>query len=134
MQPGEHSEQHRDTRIDVPDGLPDPVLAGIFAFFGIALGQFYNGRPIRGICWGIVGFALVLLLHQSILFGPAGFFFVAACALDAYSTAQEIQNRIISWNGIHSFFWVEILLILSLCIAFGIKMIVDLIALNGIPV
>lgn len=28
---------------------PDPVVAAIFALAGISLGQFYNGRPLRGL-------------------------------------------------------------------------------------
>jgi hypothetical protein len=112
--------------------LPDPALAGIFAFFGISLGQFYNGRPLSALCWGAVGGAIFLFLHQSILLFPAGFFFLTACAIDAYSTAQEIQNRVIPYSGVNVLFWVEILLIVSLGTAIGVITAVRLMTENGI--
>jgi hypothetical protein len=55
--------------------LPDPVLAGISAILGISLGQFYNGRPVRGLCWGATGVALFLLIRDPLLILPTGFFY-----------------------------------------------------------
>jgi len=100
--------------------LPDPVLAGIFALLGISLGQFYNGRPVRGLCWGAAAAALLLLIRDPVLLVPAGFFFIAACGIDAYSTAEEIRNRTIPFFQISVFFWLELMLAISFGTALGI--------------
>ena len=129
------SEQQTITRrTDAQDGLPDPVVASIFALSGVGLGQFYNGHPVRGLFWGCLGFALVLLLHDTVVIWPVGGIFMVLCAVDAHVTATKIQERRSAYNGIHALFWAEILLILSLATAVTIHSIVNLLAVYGIPV
>nr|WP_321353281.1 hypothetical protein [uncultured Methanoregula sp.] len=115
----------------VPSDLPDPVLAGIFALVGISLGQFYNGRPIRGICWGALGIAVFLVIQNSIYIAPAGIFFLAACVVDAYSTAEEIRSRTIPCRGISLLFWLELTLAISLVIALGIPALVRILPVTN---
>ena len=98
---------------EVPEDFPDPNLAAIFALTGCSLGQFYNGRPLRGLVWGAGGIAVFFLVSGQALGAPAGFFFLAACAIDAYSTAKEINNCIIPFRDISRLFWVEVILALS---------------------
>jgi hypothetical protein len=129
------SEQQTIPRsIDAPDGLPDPVIASIFAVSGVCLGQFYNGHPARGLFWGGLGLALVLLLHHTIVIWPVGGIFMVLCAVDAHGTATKIQERRSAYNGIHALFWAEIIMVLSLATAVTLHSIVSVLAANGIPV
>lgn len=111
---------------------PDPVVAAIFALVGISLGQFYNGRTVRGLMWGTGGIALVVLVRENILLVPAGIFFLIACAIDAYSTAQEIKSCAIPFSRISRLFWIEIMLALAAGTAMMISLILHLMYLSGI--
>jgi|WetSurMetagenome_2_1015567.scaffolds.fasta_scaffold23727_2 hypothetical protein len=109
-----------DPRSGTPVSSPDPVRAGVFAFVGLSLGQFYCGQPLRGLCWGALGALLFLILRDHILAAPLGIFFLAACAIDAWSTAGEIRQGTLRYRGISGFFWAEVMLGLSLVMATGI--------------
>ncbi|MCK9579230.1 MAG: hypothetical protein M0Q92_02125 [Methanoregula sp.] len=111
--------------------VPLPVLAAAFALAGISLGQFYNGRPFRGICWGTAGIVIFLLVWNNPLIAPAGFFFLAACVIDAYSTAQEIGKSIVPSRGIHPLFWIEAMLALSFATAGSITCILQILSVGG---
>jgi hypothetical protein len=113
------------------EDLPDPALAAVFALTGISLGQFYNGRPLHGLCWGAGGILLLFLIGENTLMVPAGFIFLAACATDAYSTAQEIGSRSIPFSGISQLFWLEVILVLSLATAFCMNRIFSILAVTG---
>lgn len=123
-------QQYREPVVGVgsegPRNPPSPVLAGIFALVGISLGQFYNGRPLRGLCWGVVGIALFMLIRENVLIAPAGIFFLAACIIDAYSTAEEIRNHKIPFFKISFFFWLELMLVISLGTALGITTLIQI--------
>jgi hypothetical protein len=117
---------------EITGDYPDPALAAIFAAGGISLGQFYNGRPIRGLVWGTGGIAVLLLIRENILLAPAGFILLVACAIDAYFTAQEIRNHEIPFTGTSCLFWVEVMLAVSLGSALGIMTIIRILSANGI--
>jgi len=123
-------QQYREPVVDVgcegPRNPPSPVLAGIFALVGISLGQFYNGRPLRGLYWGAVGIALFMLIRENFLITPAGIFFLAACVIDAYSTAEEIRNHKIPFVKISFLFWLELMLAISLSTALGITTLMEI--------
>jgi len=116
---------------DSHEDFPDPVLAAVFALVGISLGQFYNGCPVRGLCWGAGGIAVFLLVNGDLLIAPAGFFFLLACALDAYSTAQEISRGTGPFPGTSRFFWIELVLALSFGTALSIFGIVNILCSAG---
>ncbi|MDP3565184.1 MAG: hypothetical protein Q8R70_11915 [Methanoregula sp.] len=117
---------------EVPGDYPDPLLAAVFALGGISLGQFYNGRPLRGLVWGAGGIAVLLLIRENILLAPAGFIMLGACAIDAYFTAQEIGNHEIPFTGTSCLFWVEVMLAVGLGTALGITTIIRILSLNGV--
>jgi hypothetical protein len=119
--PGPSGNQHAG----ISDNLPDPICAGLFALFGISLGQFYCGRPAKGLCWGAVGAVLCLIIRTHLPAAPLGLFFLAACAIDAYSTAQECRCHPRRYGGISALFWAEVILAISLCMAAGITTIVQ---------
>jgi hypothetical protein len=110
------------------DDLPDPVHAGLFAVFGISLGQFYCGRPVRGLCWGASGAVLFLIIGDHLPAAPLGLFFLAACAIDAYSTAQECRCCPRRYGGISGFFWAELIVVIALCMATGIASVIRLLS------
>lgn len=114
-------------------GDPDPALAATFALAGISLGQFYNGRPLRGLCWGIGGVAVLLLVVDNILATPVLLIFLAFCALDAGSTAREIRSRNIPVWAISRLFWIQIILVLSLGTAFCIGNILQILFTSALP-
>ena len=118
-------------RIKDPNEFPDPNLAAIFAITGISLGQFYNGHPLRGLLWLSGGITVFLLILENILLAPAGFFFLAACAIDAYFTAHEIRNCKIRFMGTSCLFWVEVMLFIALGMALGITTVMQIISVNG---
>jgi len=119
-------EEHKD-----PVEFPDPVLAVIFAIAGVSLGQFYNGHSLRGLVWVAGGIAVFFLILEKILIAPAGFFFLAVCAIDAYYTAHEIRNRKIRFMGTSSLFWVELMLFIALGMALGITNVMQILSVNG---
>ena len=122
-----------EKRKESPGNYPDPVVAAIFALAGISLGQFYNGRPLRGLLWVTGGIALVLLVRENILLlAPAVVFFLVACAIDAYSTAQEIGNRTITLFKISRLFWIEIMLALASGTALSITIILKILYSSGV--
>ena len=127
-----HRKQAGDNHGEITGEYPDPVLATLFALGGISLGQFYNGRPLRGLVWGTGGIAVLLLIRENILPAPAGFIVLAACAIDAYFTAQEIGNHEIPFTGTSCLFWIEVMLVVGLVTAWGITIIIRILSVNGI--
>jgi hypothetical protein len=127
-----HQERATDERDGITGEYPDPVLAMLFALGGISLGQFYNGRPLRGLSWGIGGIAMLLLIRENILLAPAGFILLVTCTIDAYFTAQEIGNHEIPFTGTSCLFWVEVMLAVGLGTALGITIIIRILSVNGI--
>jgi len=117
---------------DSAGDYPDPAFAAIFALTGISLGQFYNGRPLRGLMWGAGGIALVLLVRDNMLIVPASIFFLLACAIDAYSTAQEMGSCAIPFSKISRLFWIEIMLAAAAGTALCITTILHYLYFSGI--
>jgi hypothetical protein len=128
----QHKKQVSEERDEITGDYPDPVLATLFALGGISLGQFYNGRPLRGLVWGAGGIAVLLLIRENILPAPAGFILLVGCAIDAYFTAQEIANHEIPFTGTSCLFWVEVMLAVGLGTALGITFIIQILSVNGI--
>jgi len=127
-----HEKQVSEWGDKITGDYPDPVLASLFALGGISLGQFYNGRPLRGLVWGACGLAVLLLIRENILLAPAGFIMLVACAIDAYFTAQEIGNHEIPFTGTSCLFWVEVMLAVGLVTALAITIIIRILSVNGI--
>jgi len=127
-----HQERVAEDRDEINGTYPDPILATLFALGGISLGQFYNGRPLRGLVWGAGGIAVFLLIRENILPASAGFLVLAACAIDTYFTAHEIGNRSIPFRGISGLFWVEVMLAVALGSALGITTLVQILSSSGI--
>ena len=66
---------------------PNPGVAAVLSFFIPGVGQFYNGKFLRGIFWLIV--TPTLWIGSA---GTLGWIFHIASAYTAYSYAMKMQR------------------------------------------
>ena len=90
-----------------------PWVSAVLSFFGVGLGQFYNGETVKGLALVSLFVAAFLLLPRFIPVNPffAIFFIWAVAVPDAYLSAKKINQLKKPFQKKSVFFGIEIVVL-----------------------
>jgi len=102
-----------------------PWVSAFLSFIGIGLGQFYNGDTIKGL---ILLSSFIAVLYGFLLFLPTALFipvimFWVAAIPDAYLSAEEINTLQKPFRKKSVFFWVEIIVLISIVVVSALPVV-----------
>ena len=113
-----------------------PWVSAFLSFIGIGLGQFYNGDTVKGLALVSV-FIAALYAFQVFLPGALFIPFILVWAIaipDAYQSAKKINTLEKPFRKKSMFFWVEIIVLISIVVISTLPVVSPHAAARGIAV